>query len=129
MGDSVRRLFSEGIELVPHCVCAQPKDVGGRSGRLDVGVAKALPGNSLRQDRWQVGLVEDANKVRHLALQRNCQPKHRQKVRELDSNLHRTHVSLWDAYALGEPLLTQPALQSHFPKVRPEQFAGYRFVF
>ena len=31
--------------------------------------------------------------------------------------------------ALGEPLLTQPALQSHFSKARPEQFAGCRFVF
>jgi hypothetical protein len=40
MGDSVRRLISEGIEWAPHCVCAQSKDVGVDHGRLDVGVAK-----------------------------------------------------------------------------------------
>ena len=85
-------------------------------------------GNSLRQYRRQVGFVEDANQVSYFALQRNCQAKDGQKVRELDSHLHRTHMCLGDAYALGEPLLTQPALQSHFPKVRTEQFAGYRFV-
>jgi hypothetical protein len=34
-------------------------------------------------------------------------------------------MCLGDAYALGEPLLTQSALQSHFPKVRAEQFAGW----
>ncbi len=129
MGDSVRRLISERIEWALRCVCGQSKDVGVDHGCLDFGVAKESQGNSLRQDRRQVGLVEDANQVRHLAFQRNCQPKHRQKVRELDSHLHRTYMSLGDAYALGERLLTQPALQSHFPKVRAEQFTGCRFVF
>ncbi len=42
MGDSVRRLISEGIEWAPHCVWAQSKDVGVDHGRLDVGVAKEL---------------------------------------------------------------------------------------
>jgi hypothetical protein len=42
MGDSVRRLISEGIEGAPHCVCAQSKDVGVDHGRLDVGVVKEL---------------------------------------------------------------------------------------
>src|SRR5216684_4243564 len=44
MGDSVRRLISEGIEWAPHCVCAQSKDVRVDHGRLDVGVAQTLLG-------------------------------------------------------------------------------------
>jgi hypothetical protein len=42
--------------------------------------------NSLHQERRQVGFVEDANQVRHLALQGGGQTEDRQKVRELDSS-------------------------------------------
>ena len=77
-------------------------------------------GNSLRQDRRQVGFVEDANQVSNFALQRKCQAKDGQKVRELDSQLHRTHVRLGDADEFGERLLAKSSFQSHLPDARPE---------
>src|SRR5258708_1365909 len=80
-------------------------------------------GNSLRQDQRQVGLVEDANQVRHLALQRDCQTKDGQKVRELDSQLHRTHVRLRDSYEFSERLLAKPPFQAHLTNARTEQLA------
>src|SRR5258706_15065994 len=85
-------------------------------------------GNSLRQDRRQVRLVEDANQVRYFALERNCQAKDGQKVRELDSQLHRAHVRLRDSDAFGERLLAKASFQSHFPDARPEQLPRCRCV-
>jgi hypothetical protein len=84
---------------------------------------------SLRQERRQVRFVEDANQVRHVALQGRGQTKDSQKVWELDSNLHCTDVRLGNAYPLGKPLLTQTTFQSQFPKARAEQLAECRFVF
>jgi hypothetical protein len=89
---------------------------------------RSSQGNSLRQDRRQVGLVEDANQVSYFALQRNCQAKDGQKVRELDSQLHRTHVRLWDADPFGERLLAQPAFQTDLANASAEQLACGRCV-
>src|SRR5437763_10221717 len=89
---------------------------------------RSSQGNSLRQDRRQVGLVEDANQVSYFALQRNCQAKYGQKVRELDSQLHRTHVCLRDSYEFCERLLAKSSFQSHLADARPEQFTGCRCV-
>ena len=43
-------------------------------------------------------------------IKRDGQTKDRQKVRELDADLHRAHVRLRNADSLGERLLAQPAL-------------------
>jgi len=85
-------------------------------------------GNSLRQDRRQVGLVENANQRHHLALQRDGQTKDCQKVRELRSRLHCTDVRLGEANQFGERLLTQTALQTNFAKTRSEELPGCRCV-
>src|SRR6266446_10206381 len=45
-------------------------------------------GTSLRQHRRQVGLVEDADQLRHLALQRDGETEDGEEVRELDPQLH-----------------------------------------
>jgi len=104
------------------------RGVGVDHGRLDVGVAKEIPGNSLRQDRRQVCLVEDTNQIHHLALERNGQPEDGQKIRELRSRLHGAHMRLREAYQFRERLLTEAALQSHFAKARSEELTGCRCV-
>ena len=124
MSDSVWRLVFEGIERARTAFGPSPRtldvDMMVVLTRSDqVGSQCHLPG----KNRWQVGLVKDANQVRHLALKCDCQAKDGQKVRELDSQLHRTHVCLRDTDPFGKRLLAESPFQAHFTNARAEQLA------
>jgi len=96
----------------------------GSAGRSNVVYGSCSLVNSLRQDRPQVRLVEDADQVRYLALKRDSQTKDCEEVRELDSQLHRTHVRLGDADEFGQRLLAEPAFQTDLTNTRAEQLPG-----